>query len=724
MPLELDDIKRLHDKAYLANQTTRERASDDLIFYWVTQWDSNLLDESQLQYRGEFNILRKAGRQILADLTSNPIQVDFEPVDENRDDAADLIDGLYRADDRRNSSLEAYDIAQMEAVVCGVGAWVLGTEYVSSRAGDERQIITRRPIYEANNNCFWDPSAKLVDKSDAKYVSILWPYTEDGYRDLCESLGVDDCDLSSFSVPEQSYTFPWVTQERHIYVCEFYHTERVTDKVLTLQDIFGGTVQYLDSQVKEHMDSLIDMGYQVIGERKIKRDQVTRYLVSGAQVLESKVIVGEHIPVVPVYGERAHVEGEETYEGVTRLAKDPQRLRNFQMSYLADIVSRSPRPKPIFHQEQIQGFQHMYELNGADNNYPYLLQNRFDTAGQMLPAGPVGYLESPPIPQALAASIELSRQAVEDVANPGIPQDIADPDLSGKAVAALQNRLDNQSYVYQHHMKYAKRRDGMIYASMAAQVYDAPRQVSLVLPDGQIKRVQIMETAIDPKTGRQKILNDLTGVEFDVFTKIGRSYESKKAQTIEQIGMMVQAMPPDDPMRPALMLKQITLMDGVDFDDIRKYARRQLVLSGVVEPETEEEIALAQQATAPKPPDAAMLLAQAEMLKGQAMLAREQTNSVKIAADVQNERAKRQIDLFDSSIGAFEAATERQEAQIKAAEAGVKIGKDQVEIAGKLLSNKDKALDIQSKEAMQNLQAMSLQELLKVAYGGNQRFSA
>ncbi|GAG86904.1 unnamed protein product, partial [marine sediment metagenome] len=75
MGLELNNLKQMHDKAYTAAQTTRERGADDLVFYWVTQWDDNILQDSQLSYRGEFNVLRKAGRQILADLAMNPVQV-------------------------------------------------------------------------------------------------------------------------------------------------------------------------------------------------------------------------------------------------------------------------------------------------------------------------------------------------------------------------------------------------------------------------------------------------------------------------------------------------------------------------------------------------------------------------------------------------------------------------------------------------------------------------
>lgn len=174
--LTLTQLKELHDKAYCHGQTTRLRAADDMMFYHITQWDDSTLGESSLQYRGQFDVLRKAGRQIMADLRANPVQVNFVPKSESRDDGADILDGLYLTDDRANTSLEAYDNATGEAVVCGVGAWELYTAYASNRAGVDHQIICRRPIYEANNNCFWDPNAKRLDKSDAKYVSILNAY--------------------------------------------------------------------------------------------------------------------------------------------------------------------------------------------------------------------------------------------------------------------------------------------------------------------------------------------------------------------------------------------------------------------------------------------------------------------------------------------------------------------------------------------------------------------
>ena len=206
--LELDELKKLVDKAYQSGYDTRLRAADDMLFALITQWDDGFLSDSDLSYRGEFNICRKATRSILTDLVLNPVQVDFDPVDGTDDSAADLADGMYRSDMRNNAAEEAKENASQESVVCGVGAWELTTEYKTNKAGDERQIIRRKPIYEANNNVFWDPNAKLKDKSDAGYVSCLVAYSEDGYKELVKELtGEEPNVMSSFKTPEISYSF-------------------------------------------------------------------------------------------------------------------------------------------------------------------------------------------------------------------------------------------------------------------------------------------------------------------------------------------------------------------------------------------------------------------------------------------------------------------------------------------------------------------------------------
>jgi len=686
--LDLTELKRLHDKAYNANQVTRERAADDLVFYYITQWDDQLLQDSQLAYRGEFNIIRKAGRAIMSDLAANPVQVDFEPKDESRDDAAELLDGLYRSGANQNTSQEAFKNAQNEKVVCGLGAWELYPEYESMRTENNNQVIKRRPIFEANNTVFFDPNSKLLDKSDAFYCAVLTAYSVDGYKKLHEDLVGGEADpvtAPSFKEPEQSYAFPWIEGEAEkIYIVSFYHRKKVKDKLIVFINPVAQEITLKESDLKDVMDDLLDAGYEIQAEKEIERWEVTKYIASGREILASQVIPGEHIPVVPDYGERAIVEGEEHYEGVTRLAKDPQRLRNFQMSYLADIVSRSPRTKPIFLQEQIAGFEQMYSETGADNNYPYLLQNRVNEDGSDLPIGPVAQMPEQSVPMALIQSIALSREAVSDVADPGVPQDVADVDLSGKAVLALQNKVDQQSMVYQENSKHAKRRDGEVFASMASEVYDVPRRASITKPDGTRATVEIMETVIDQESGEIVVLNDIYNKEFEVFSDISPTYSSRKEQTVDRVIQMIPMLQPGDPIQKALILKLVQLTDGVDFDDIREYANKQLVLTGFKEPETpEEEQMLAEAQQQPEQPSAEMMLAMAEMEKAKADQAQVQLDTDKLQVEGQNESLKRQVDSFN-------AQTKRMEVQIDAEEAGAKINKTNIEAFGEKIDNSAK----------------------------------
>jgi len=660
------------------------------VFYHITQWDDNILGESQLQYRGQFDVIRKAGRHILSGLRANPVQVDFNPVDESRQDGADLLDGLYRSDDRSNTSQEAYDNASQEAMVCGMGAWRLQTEYVSMRSGDTKQVIKRKPIYEANNKVFFDSNAKMLDKSDAKRVSILHAYSEDGYKLLRSQLTGQDIDdeinETSFSTPETSYVFPWITQNKVIYVLEFYHTEEVKDSVVTLKDMFDDEIRLSAEDFDEQMDELIDTGYEVVSTKEITKNQVTMYIASGENILngdgKGEVIAGDFIPVSPCYGERAFIEDEEHYEGITRLAKDPQRLRNFQLSYLADIVSRSPRVVPIYGAEQLQGYESMYSESGADSNFPYKLQHLKDANGQPLPLGPVGVTPEQPIPSALIQSIEATRAAIQDVADPGIPQDIADPDMSGKAIHALQSRIDQQAQIYQDNLKHAKRRDAEIYASMAVEVYSEPMKVTLTLADGQRKSVGVMEQSID-EDGNLFVANDLTNQEFEVYAEIGPSYQTQKEQTVERITMMMSAMGPEDPMRNALMLTLATLTDGSDFNDLRDYARKQLILTGIKPPETDEEKQMVEQAQQSQQPDAMTIAAMAEKDKAQAELMNAQTNQMTAQTDMQVSSAETQIKAFDSQ-------TKRMQVQVDAEEAGAVIKLKEMDLFNKRIQDRDK----------------------------------
>lgn len=631
-------IMMRQDAAYSSGQQVRERAADDLLFSRVTQWDDTVLDYVGTEYRGEFNLIRRERRRLQSEMRANPVQVNFRPTDGADPDAADILNGMYRTDMRNNRSKEAVDVAVGDQIDCGFGAWRLITEYVSTDDDlDNRQVIRRVPIHESNNVVFFDPNSKRMDKSDAAWAAIITSYTKEGYESLADELGFDKSIEANFGTPIDSYTFPWSYGEQgnEYNVGEYYERKKVKDKLVIMDHPISGQKVYKRSELKDVMDDMLDAGWRVLGEKVRERHTVEKYIVSGQSVLKGPIkIAGEHIPIVPLYGEWFYVEGVECWEGITRLAKDPQRLYNMQMSYLADIAAKGPRRKPVFAPEQVQGFEHMWEQG---NQYPYYLMNRTTPDGAELPVGPMSYIEPEQIPQATAALLELTRRNVEDVTSPGMPQDVMDPNASGKAVLAVQSRIDMQSFVYMDNLSSAHRRDGEIYESMAREVYDTTRDVVVTGLDGNESTETIGEEVLDLQTGQMVVLNDLSRGKFDVYVDVGPSYQSQKqAARAEMIDLYRSA--PDPQTQQILLFQMLTLMEGAHNEMLRKYANRNLLKMGIKEPENEEEEAymqqISQQAEQPDPTQQATIAAlAAQAQKDQAMAAKYMADGGRAAAD-------------------------------------------------------------------------------------------
>ena len=667
--LSFDTIRQWFDTDYVFSQVTRERSAGDMAFFWITHWDDGLLANSPLLYRGEFDMLRRAYRDVIADMRQNPIEADFHPIADTDPDAADLIDGIYRASCRKNTAKEAFDHACTEQIISGIGGWRLFTTYESDRAGSRNQYIDRQPIYEFNNTVFFDANAKRIDKADAKRCTVLVPYTPEGYCDLVYELTGESKDkaeikMSNFASPENGWAFPWLHsggQNDIIYVGEFYYRYKEKVRIQYFVDLFGTLHAYEQKRggksgdISEEMQML---GFELIDEKEIDKYVVDKYIVSGEGIIGKPTrVAGGLIPIVPQYGDRAYIQGVEHWEGIVKAAKDPQMLRDFAMSYLADAVSRSPRQKPIYLAEQIQGFEWMYEESGIDSALPYMLQNRNDANGNELPMGPVGQTLEQPLPTALQQLLPEMRQAIEDVANPGLPNNVADPDLSGKALNTLTAMFDQQSMVYQEHRKFAVRRDAEIYAAMTAEIVDTRRKMTAVTPDGNRKDVDVMVEELDLTTGEIRIKNNLLDTRFDVYADIGKSYDSSKEASREMLdNMMVTAASLDPEVARIAMMKRIRLQDGAEMEDMREWAGRQLVLMGIRQPETEEEAQALQQAQEQQgqQQDPNMALAMAEQMKAQ------------------NGAIKNQIDQF-------RAETDRMAVMVDAEKAGAEINYKQVQ---------------------------------------------
>ena len=249
-----------------------------------------------------------------------------------------------------------------------------------------------------------------------------------------------------------------------------------------------------------------------------------------------------------------------------------------------------------------------------------------------------------------------------------MPADITDVDLSGKAMNALNKRLDMQSYTYQDNRKFAVRRDGEIYASMARDVYDYKTEVILVKVDGTKSKEMINDTKMNFDQMENEAVNDISDMIFEVYADIGPSFESVKAQNKEEIKELLSSGQLDPETHALLLNEYLIMTDGSSFKDLRDYARKKLIMMGVKKPETEEEkaeLAQSQQSQGPSPEEqAAMINAQADLKNAEANVLEQQNRAadrdVQIGKAQMDHQGKQQKQMSDDQFNYAKASQEQQ----------------------------------------------------------------
>ena len=675
MSKTINDILKAVDADNTSSWEMQKEYKDDIIFSRVSQWNQWLEQYTSLEYKGQFDVIRGEIRRLMAEMLSNPIQVRFRPMENSTEDDAELLEGMYRTDMRDNRSMNALKIAMRNQLEGGFGAWRLVTEYEDDGLGGNTQVINRHAIHDTASCCLWDSNARTMDKSDAKHCTIITGYSHAAYEELAKENDWD-ASIASLSPKSNLWIFHWVNQDK-IYVGEHYALEERADKVFYFEGPNGEVETHYKSDMKKVIDDLDARDFIKVSEKKVTRTDVNKYIVSGTTILEGPIrVAGKHIPVVPVYGEWSIIEAKEVYEGVVRLAKDGQRLRNAILSYNTDIMLRSPRKKPFFFQEQIQGYEHMYE---GENDYPYYLVNRVNMNGEDLPAGAMSYLENPEISQQSAFLLDQATASVKEVTTDGVSAEGAMASrMAEGSIQALNKRTDLETFIFQDNFATAMRRDGEIYMSMRAEIFDTEREVVITGVDNKETKKVINQQQINFQAGQVETVNRTDG-KFEVWTDVGPAYQTQKEQNRDQLLQLMQTMNPQlDPEGYKIaQLSYYTMLEGPGYDLLRDYANKQLLIMGLREPEDEQEMMMLQQiqqqqAMQSQQPSPDMLAAQSMMV------------------EAKNKEAKLHIDMYGKESDRMRVNIEAQEAQVdamlKKQDFGLRQYETQVNAQAKMLS--------------------------------------
>jgi hypothetical protein len=406
-----------------------------------------------------------------------------------------------------------------------------------------------------------------------------------------------------------------------VYVAEYFEIEERSATKVYLRNKVTEEEQVLTDPEPSAVDDLLVQGWEETRRRKIKRPRVHKYVLSGAEVLADEgLLPGKFIPVIPVYGKRWFVDNIERCAGHVRYAKDPQRIYNAEVSHLAEISAMAQHERPIFDPEQVAG----HEQSWADGNIkrsPYQLANALrDDDGKVVQTGPIGTVEPPQVPPALAALVQLSANDVAEMTGTNESLDDVPANTSAQAIQLVQTRVDAKTFIYLDNMAKAMKRCGQVWRSMAAELYvEEGRQMQKVgTENGAHEIVTLAEPSLDPD-GRTVLKNDLTKGRFDVVVDVGPASTTRRDATVRSLVGMAAAAANDPELQNVLLSTALVNMDGEGISEVQKWIRARLVHQGVLQPTEQEERELEEEAQNAQPdPNAQLAEAAAHQAEAEA----------------------------------------------------------------------------------------------------------
>jgi hypothetical protein len=242
---------------------------------------------------------------------------------------------------------------------------------------------------------------------------------------------------------------------------------------------------------------------------------------------------------VPVYGQQLIVDSKKKKFGLTRMAKDPQRMYNFWSTALTESVALAPKAKYLLAEGQDEG--HEMEWNTANvKSMPVLRYKQTDSEGR--PAPPPIRIQPEPPPTGMVTALQGLNSDLMAVVGIYDPSQLPTGNMSGKALNGMQQQTDMTNFHYYDNLTRSIRQSGRICLDLIPHIYSEDRVLRIIGDDGKGELVNLNQKTVDEQ-GIEKILNDVTVGEYDIVMETGPGYASKRQEAVENM----MALLPSDP---------------------------------------------------------------------------------------------------------------------------------------------------------------------------------
>ncbi|WP_422383272.1 portal protein [Roseibium album] len=558
----------------------RKTALDDVRFARLgEQWPEAIKKQRDTDGRPCLTINKMPAftRQVVNDARQNKPSIKVHPVDDTADiETAEVINGLIRNIEYISDADVAYDTGVECAVDRGFGYWTVDIDYTFDDTFDLDLLIKR----VANPFAIYgDPASTAADSSDWNTAFNIDKVKKDDFkRQYPEAERVD------WEFDFQKMNAPWHDEE-YVMVADWWRREEVERTILLLSD--GMVIR--KEQIEDLRDVMFANDISVVKERQVPSHKVTRYKMTGAEILSTDAWPGKYIPIIPVYGEDFDIEGKRYLRSLIHNGKDAQRMFNYWRTTGTELVALAPRvpfigPKGAFATDSAK-WQTANQVSHAYLEYDVVREaNGMPPQRQPMDSGAAaGALQ-----EALNASDDMKAIIGLYDASLGARSN----ETSGKAIMARQREGDVSTFHFLDNLTRAIRHTGRVVIDLIPHIYDKPRIVRVLGEDGSQESTKInqpvqakdedgnpqTEQVENPETGEvseQPVMRvfDLTAGKYDLIVNAGPSFTSRREEAATQMTEMVRSYPDIAPVIGDLIAKN---MDWPGADEIARRLQKML----------------------------------------------------------------------------------------------------------------------------------------------------
>ena len=450
------------------------------------------------------------------------------------------------------------------------------------------------PHFNAFETVFWDSAAQRMDKEDSRWVNVLKAFTEDSFQFAWPGRSIS----SAFEPwSNNNSSWDWRSNQKIVYVNSRYEKKVRLEKRFVYTNVETRELEAFTEE--EHEERLEERGFlelrRLVRERDIEIDEIEKTTFSGDEILvESARIPGDTLPVVPFYAYWGFSKIEH-WKGVVRGLKDPNRAVNVLASQTMERSQSNSANVPIVYPEQVENPDIRNDLADQSSSAYILIAHEKGPDGKIINKE----VQFRPTPQVDQNTAEILRFAQEYINRIGtmVPQDIKDSDFSGKAMRELRKIENMNTKIIWENIAVSIRRLGTAFLGIANEIYDDDRLVDLVARDGTESQGRLFDVRKDEE-GNLIETSPLDG-RFMAFADTGPMHETEAEETMETLkaaATLFRDIPGSERYQPVILAGIVASMRGVGLEALKKLARQDMILQGLIKPETDEEKQELQQA--------------------------------------------------------------------------------------------------------------------------------